>query len=179
MISLSENFFEIFSLPQHFFVDESQLSEGYRQLQSEYHPDRYASASEAERLKAVQITSFINQAYDTLKSPVKRAGYMLVLGGENIDKVDQTQMSPDLLMEQMLLRESLEDLPEDDSALDDLTDIKKSVREKMDGCLHKFSEAIAEELPENSRPLSLYYELQFLQKMLLEIDRAEEHRLGY
>lgn len=106
---------------------------------------------------------------------------MLVLQGEEIDKVDQAQLPPELLMEQMLLRESLEELSDDDSALDELTSIKKAVQEKMQSCQQRFAEAIirTDKSSQASGVRPLYHELQFLQKALHEIDLAEEHHLGY
>ncbi|MEK9649239.1 MAG: Fe-S protein assembly co-chaperone HscB [Gammaproteobacteria bacterium] len=77
----SLNFFEIFSLPASFQVDVSSLEAQYRKLQAEYHPDRFSCAADSERVQALQLASLINDAYETLKSPLKRAAYLLTLNG--------------------------------------------------------------------------------------------------
>ena len=79
MVLETNNFFEIFSLPVTWQIDRSLLDTRYRNLQREFHPDRYAAKGDTEKRLAVQTTALINQAYDSLKSPLKRAQYLLEL----------------------------------------------------------------------------------------------------
>jgi len=174
---VSQNYFQIFELPQAFAVDVDALSEKYRQLQSEHHPDRFAGAEEGERLQAVQLTSLINEAYETLKIPMKRAAYLLSLSGIDTERVDQADLGMDLLMEQMQLRESLAELPADESALPELESLKKEVTEKMQERQTHFAQLIASNEVDAAR--KLFHEMQFLHKLIAEIDQGEEQRLGY
>lgn len=173
----TQNHFQLFGLTEQFQLDLNVLGEKYRELQSENHPDRFASADEKEKLQAVQFTSLINQAYETLKSPMKRAGYLLSLKGFDPDRVDQSDLGMDLLMEQMQLRESLDELPQDESALPELEELKKEVVEKMQARQQKFGELMQGSNIDEAR--KLFHEMQFLHKLIKEIDQGEEQRLGY
>jgi len=57
------------------------LSEKYHARQVEVHPDKFSGATEKNKLRAVQLTSYLNEAYSTLKSPIKRAAYLLTING--------------------------------------------------------------------------------------------------
>ena len=109
-LKLSSDFFEIFSIPVAWLVERSHLDIRYRQLQQEFHPDRYASAGTTEKRLAVQTASMINQAYDTLKSPLKRAQYLLEL--KEIDASQESHVTSDraFLMQQIELREELSEV---------------------------------------------------------------------
>ncbi len=109
----NKNFFELFSLPLGFNIDSKLLRENYRSLQSKFHPDQFSSASESEKIKAVQTSSLLNDAFVVLSNPVKRANYILQLSGINIQ--EDRKIDASILTEQMEFREQLEDL----KALDD------------------------------------------------------------
>ena len=85
-LNFSSDFFAVFSVNPAWDVDLNDLGVRYRKLQQEFHPDRYATKSDVERRVAVQASSFINQAFDTLKSPLKRAQYLLTLKGTDVDQ---------------------------------------------------------------------------------------------
>ena len=73
------------------------------------HPDRYAHAGEAERRASMQMTTRVNEAYRVLRSPVRRAKYLLELNGVDVAFETSTAMPPEFLVEQMELREQLEE----------------------------------------------------------------------
>ena len=77
----SRNHFELFGLPVAYSVDPAALERAYRDLQGRVHPDRFASASEAERRVAMQWATRANEAYRTLRNPIDRARYLLSLKG--------------------------------------------------------------------------------------------------
>jgi molecular chaperone HscB len=103
---LQQNYFELFGLEPGFDLDPRYLAERYRELQRQVHPDRFASASDQERLLSVQQAAQVNEAYQTLKSPLPRARYLLELLGVSMNDRDTT-MDPLFLMEQIELREAL------------------------------------------------------------------------
>jgi len=103
----SHNFFEIFSLAQSWEVDIDQLDLRFRNLQQEFHPDRYASKSDFEQRLAMQTAATINQAYQTLKNPLLRAQYLLKLEGFDANQETHITADSQFLMNQMLLREAL------------------------------------------------------------------------
>ena len=103
------NYFELFKLPQTFGLDTETLESNYRKIQSESHPDRYVTASPAEKLASMQTATLANEAYLTLKSAGLRAAYLLSLQGIVAIDEKNNQMPADFLMQQMEWREAIED----------------------------------------------------------------------
>jgi molecular chaperone HscB len=119
-----QNHFELFHLPQAFDVDMKALDEAYREVQNQVHPDRFAAASDAEKRVAMQWATRANEAYRTLKHPLKRAIYLCELHGVDLGIESNTAMPPAFLMQQMEWREALEDAlaDKDMAALESLED---------------------------------------------------------
>ena len=107
-----QNHFDLFRLPQRFAVDASALDAAYREVQGQVHPDRYAHASDAEKRVAMQWATRANEAYQTLKNPLKRAAYLCELNGVALNVESNTRMSPAFLMQQMEWREALQEIRE-------------------------------------------------------------------
>ena len=108
-VDLSQNHFEIFGVAAKFEVDLAALENRYRELQREVHPDRFASASQAAQRVSMQLATRVNEAYQTLKSPVARAAYLLHLHGVDPEFETNTAMPAEFLGEQLELREALEE----------------------------------------------------------------------
>jgi len=125
-----QNHFELFQLPQHFSLDLSALDNAYRSVQGQVHPDKFASASDAEKRVAMQWATRANEAYLTLKSPLKRASYLCELHGVDLQIESNTAMPRDFLMQQMEWRETLEDAKagRDMAALTKLDDALRAAR---------------------------------------------------
>jgi molecular chaperone HscB len=83
------------------------LEATYRNLQSQYHPDRAATLDDAGKRKALQAATQINEAFQTLKAPISRARYLLHLAGFDTMEETNTAMPTDFLMQQMEWRESI------------------------------------------------------------------------
>lgn len=116
--ALNANYFILFGLPEVYEVDSKKLRMAYTALQSQYHPDRFATSATAEKNEALQASSYLNHAIETLKSPAKRATYLLELKGISISEHANLCGDTDFLMEQLHLRELLEsalnsEVPED------------------------------------------------------------------
>jgi molecular chaperone HscB len=107
--ALTSSHFELFGLAPAFALDVARLESAYRDIQSKVHPDRFAHAGDAERRASMQMTTRVNEAYRTLKVPVLRAKYLLELNGVDVAFETNTAMPRDFLMEQMELREKLEE----------------------------------------------------------------------
>ena len=107
MIDFSQDYFTLFGLPRRFRFDVSKLDAAFRALQRDIHPDRYASATEAERRLALQSSARVNEAYRALKDPVERAQYLLSLQGIDALRETDTAISPDFLEQQLERRESI------------------------------------------------------------------------
>ena len=110
MISLQANDFALFELPEQFALDRGQLDARWKALQREAHPDRFAAEGAAAQRVAMQWSVRINEAYQRLKDPLKRAAYLCELRGVAVQAENNTAMPAAFLMQQMAWREALEDL---------------------------------------------------------------------
>ena len=109
MISLQASDFELFGLPTAFELDRSQIDLQWKSLQREAHPDRFASEGAAAQRIAMQWSVRINEAYNRLKDPLKRAAYLCELNGAAVNAENNTNMPSAFLMQQMEWREALDD----------------------------------------------------------------------
>jgi len=109
VISLQASDFELFGLPAAFSLDRAQLDLQWKSLQREAHPDRFASEGTAAQRIAMQWSVRINEAYNRLKDPLKRAAYLCELNGAAVNAENNTSMPSAFLMQQMEWREALDD----------------------------------------------------------------------
>lgn len=120
-MNLQSNDFQIFGLPERFALERSELDTRWKDLQRQAHPDRHASADAASQRLAMQWSVRINEAYQRLKDPLRRAAYLCELNGVSVQAEDNTAMPAEFLMQQMAWREALDEA-EDMDALDALND---------------------------------------------------------
>ena len=118
-MNLQSTDFELFDIPVQFAQDRAQLDARWKELQREAHPDKFAAQGAAAQRVAMQWSVRINEAYQRLKNPIKRASYMCELNGAPINAENNTAMPSDFLMQQMEWREALEDA----EGIDDLDKI--------------------------------------------------------
>jgi molecular chaperone HscB len=132
-MSDKNNFFNLLGLPSQFDVDLSVLDHNYRKIQTEVHPDKFVTASPAERLQSMQQATLANEAYQTLKHPTSRAKHLLSLQGIASLEDSNTAMPTDFLMRQMEWREAIEDAKaaKDVAALDALLKEMKLETQKI------------------------------------------------
>ena len=107
-MNLNDTDFELFAVPATFAQDRAALDARWKELQREAHPDRFAAQGSAAQRVAMQWSVRINEAYQRLKDPIRRATYLCALNGHPIDAEKNTAMPPDFLMQQMEWREELE-----------------------------------------------------------------------
>ena len=108
-MKLSDDDFTLFGLPPRQQLDRADLDARRRDLQARVHPDRFASEGAAAQRVAMQWAVRVNEAYQRLKDPLKRAAYLCELAGEPVDAENNTAMPPAFLMQQMEWREALDD----------------------------------------------------------------------
>jgi molecular chaperone HscB len=120
-MQLSDDDFTLFGLPQRHALDATALAHQWRALQSQVHPDRFASEGAAAQRLAMQWAVRVNEAYQRLKDPLKRGAYLCELRGVPINAEHNTAMPGAFLMQQMEWREALDDAADADAveALDD------------------------------------------------------------
>jgi molecular chaperone HscB len=126
------NHFQLFGLAQSYRIDIAQLEQQYRALQAQVHPDKSAHLPDAEQRLAMQRATLVNEAYQTLRSPLRRARYLLSLQGVDTQEENNTVMPLDFLMVQMEWREAVVEAQQakDVAALDKLeAQMKRETRE--------------------------------------------------
>jgi molecular chaperone HscB len=165
------NYFELFQIPVALHVDVTALSARYRELQKQFHPDNVAAQSDAIKLEAMQQSVEINSAYNTLKSPLSRAEYILVLQGLDLRNEQHTVKDTAFLMEQLEWREELDDLqqqPDEAAITGFLVRVKQYYQRYFLLLEQQFADAQYHEAAETVR------KLKFVQKMKDELDKLEE-----
>jgi len=108
-MNLQSTDFELFGVPAQFAQDRAVLDARWKDLQREAHPDKFAAQGAAAQRVAMQWSVRINEAYQRLKDPLKRASYLCELNGAPINAEKNTAMPTDFLMQQMAWREALDD----------------------------------------------------------------------
>ncbi|PLW70222.1 Fe-S protein assembly co-chaperone HscB [Pseudohalioglobus lutimaris] len=169
--NFSQNYFQLFDIPAQFEIDATLLGQRYRQLQQELHPDRFAAAAAHEQRLAVQYSAFVNEAYATLRAPLKRALYLLELGGMTQEEIARQQLDGGFLIEQMELREKLEslhDLVDPDTVLEHLVaEISGDIK------VHQAEFETAYQASELPAAASACVKMQYLEKLLQEAEQIE------
>jgi len=159
---LTQNFFELFNLPEKFQIDTEKLQENYRSIQKEIHPDRFATSSENEKMQSMIKTTQINDAYQTLKSPIKRAKYILSLHKFN----EKVTLPPDFLMQQMEWEEHLEEIKKDKNELEQF---KLSINEEYEQHSSLAQQQIDNEQKWSEAAITID-KLYFIEKLLFKIN---------
>ena len=169
---LGKNFFELFGLPASYDLDLTDLASRYRELQRRFHPDRYATAPDSERRLAVQMTAQINAAYQALRDPVARGRYLLSLKGVATDEDTDTRMDPAFLMQQMELREALEEARSAGNRAARCQALQEQVNMLLDRKVTSLRHALSDDAAVQ-QARALVREMQFLQKLSREIESLE------
>jgi len=104
----SINYFDLFCVDQTYDLDEAELHDKYLCLSRTTHPDMVSRESQEMHKRALLLNAELNQAYDTLRDPVKRADYLLSLFGGPSPSEDKS-VPGNLLGEVMELREEIEE----------------------------------------------------------------------
>jgi molecular chaperone HscB len=113
-VSRLGDYFAFLGLPRRLEVDMSFLEQRFRELSRQYHPDYFYNASQKERLESLERSSYLNDAYRTLRNPVSRIEYLLGLEGLALTKSGEgsPQVPRALLQEVFALNEQLDEIRE-------------------------------------------------------------------
>ena len=164
------NYFKLFSLPTDFLIDQSNLANSYRELQKRYHPDKFVMLSDSERLTAMQKSTEINDAYQTLKNSCLRAQYLLLLAGVDIALEQRTLQDTDFLMQQMVWREKIESFTEDDE--DEIEHLSENIQQQVDDLESDIQKQL--DVQEFEATANSVRKLKFMLKLQIEIEQLEE-----
>jgi len=108
-MTLDDDDFTLLGLPRRFAIDRPELDAAWKALQARVHPDRFAAEGATAQRIAMQWAVRVNEAYQRLKNPLRRATYLCTLAGVDVGQHSNTAMPGDFLMQQMQWREALDD----------------------------------------------------------------------
>ena len=168
-LDLASTDFELFHIAPTFAVDRGSLDARWRALQAEVHPDRFAAQGASAQRVAMQWAVRVNEAYQRLKDPIKRAAYLCELNGAAIEAENNTAMPAAFLMQQMEWRESLDDartIDDVDALLQQVTDHRRTALGQLETTLdrdHDYANAAQQ-----------VRALMFVERFAIDIDRRLE-----
>ncbi len=175
-----QNYFQLFGLNQQFDIDLASLASAYRNIQRTTHPDRHAHSSKRDQLLSMQYTANINDAYETLTCPLKRATYLLKLNGIDLAEDNSTNMDPEFLMQQIELREKLEVAQHANDPETELDKISSHLHEQMLSFQDKFRTMLGDDKGSSlEKAVEIVKKMQFVAKMQHEVERLEEELPDY
>lgn len=167
----SRNYFDLFGLPAAFNLDAELLAQRYRELQRVSHPDRFANGSDRERRLAVEQAALINQAYQTLRSPLQRGRYLLELNGMTFQDDTQTTSDSEFLFEQMEWRETLAEIRDQANPLDVVATLLITIHTRRAELEHELEMSLREQHWQTA--MAIVNKLQFISKISQEAEAIE------
>jgi molecular chaperone HscB len=168
-MNIDDDDFTLFGLPERFALDSPQLDQRWRELQTEVHPDRFANQGAASQRIAMQWSVRVNQAYQRLKDPLKRAAYLCERRGAPIDAERNTAMPREFLMQQMAWRESLDEAG-DGAAVQALAEQVEQHEQALLGRLQE----LLDERNDIAAAAAQVRALMFVARFRQDIDRRQE-----
>lgn len=129
---MSRDYFELLGLPAHLNISQEDLQRRFYDLSRQWHPDRFARKSEEQRQAALDTSSDLNDAYRTLREPVRRAEYVLKQQGFDVGEQGTKDVPPELLEEVFELNMAMEELRGGD----------ESARAQLDQAAKKFHDML-------------------------------------
>lgn len=167
-MNLEQNYFTLLGQPQQFSVDISALKKRFRALQRQYHPDRYVGKTPQDQRLAVQFSAHLNTAFTALGNPVQRALHMLELAGIAVDHQNSTIRDSGFLMEQMEIREALDDARAE-ANLTALQALASDIETRYLQCQQRFADDIEAASLDSNALRDSVGKMQFFQKLADEL----------
>ena len=170
--NLAASDFALFQLPQQYAIDLISLEQSWKALQRHAHPEMHAQADASAQRLSMQWSVRINQAYQRLKNPVKRAAYLCELLGVPIAAETNTAMPTEFLVQQITWREALDsaDSPAEMEAL--LGEVKAYRDTLLAECGH-FLDVVSDPQMAALSVRALMFVDRFIQAVVLQLDRLE------
>jgi len=156
------NYFALFDLESNFQIDETALKQNYQIQIKQCHPDNFTNADNATKLAKLQQTRLLNEAYDTLVLPEKRAFYLLELAGFVLNN-EQTMQDLDFLQLGLNWHEQLDELKQSKNVIA-IEDLAQQITDFFEQTKQKFSQ-IYQDKNQQANALQLAQRMQFLTKL--------------
>lgn len=168
--------FAILGILPRYTVDLVETEKRYRDLSRTLHPDKFVGRPAGERRMALSRAIEVNEAWRTLKDPVKRAEALMRRAGVEIGESRESSAAPELLMEMMERREALseareaKDRAELERLVTDMRQREQSVIGRLAECLDSPDCTL-----ENARSrVPVLGELRYIRRFLEEASAAED-----
>ena len=168
-MNLTDSDFVLFGLPEQFAQDAPCLDAKWKALQREAHPDKFAAQGASAQRLAMQWSVRINEAYQRLKDPLKRAAYLCELRGVPINAERNTAMPAAFLMQQIEWREAADDATSDEQIETLLGEVSALKQNLLAQCGRALDEDNASEA-NTSKACSLVRSLMFIEKFESELE---------
>jgi molecular chaperone HscB len=174
------NPFETLGTPARFDLDLAALEKTHRELSRALHPDRFANAGASERRAALEKAASVNEAFRTLRDPIRRAEALFRAAGLAVGEESEPKPSPSFLMEMLEQREALAEA-RCRTDLNRVRALAEAIEARVRLAEKKLSEGFGADVPERTaleRLLPLLGELRFYRRFLDEVSAIEDEALG-
>lgn len=168
-VNLQFNDFELFGLKQQFAQERAAIDARWKELQREAHPDKFVGHGASAQRVAMQWSVRINEAYQRLKDPLKRAAYLCEVGGAPINAHSNTAMPAAFLMQQIEWREAMDQA----KSVDEL----ETLTSEVDAAKTQLLQQCGDELDVQQNPpqaVALVRALMFLDKFSKDLNQRFE-----
>jgi molecular chaperone HscB len=124
------DYFEVFGLPRALNLDSKALEKTFHNLSRKYHPDYFTTAPAEEQQRSLQMTATLNDAYRTLRHPVRRVEHLLQIEGF---KPDGSKVPKSFLMEIFDINEQLEEVKSGSASKEQIAALKREIEQRARG----------------------------------------------
>jgi molecular chaperone HscB len=169
-VNLQSDDFELFGLEKRFRQDLAELDARWKDLQRQAHPDKFSAQGAAAQRVAMQWSVRINEAYQRLKNPLRRAAYLCELHGALVNAENNTAMPTSFLMQQMQWREELDEA----QSVEDLEQISQQCRQAERDALLKI-EQLLDQSQDYAAAVAQVRALMFIERFAADVnDRLDQ-----
>jgi molecular chaperone HscB len=120
-------------LPATYALSRDALEERYLRFAAMIHPDHHQHLDDAEKRRMMIASGLLNESYRVLRSPIKRAEYLVRLGGIDLDSTDPIHGAP--LPSQAFLMEMIERRETMEERADSIDEVIEEVEDACDAAL--------------------------------------------
>jgi molecular chaperone HscB len=133
------NYFEVFGLPRILNIDLHGLEKSFHELSRKYHPDYFSTGTPDEKQQALRMTALLNDAYRTLRQPVRRAEYLVNLEGF---KPDGSKVPKSFLMEVFEINEQLDEVKSGAATPEQIQALRTEIEQRANDFMDKINAAM-------------------------------------
>lgn len=174
----AEDYYGLLGIPRKLSISQDELQNRFYELSRHLHPDLFTRKSERERQYALEASSILNDAYRTLRDPVKRANYVLKQEGFDIGEQRSKDVPPELLEEVFELNMALEELrggddsarPQLETARQNFTGMLADVDAQLEALFAKYDASQDREILSETR--AALNRRKYIQNLVSEVEQA-------